>query len=54
LKDETSSKFWEVAVSGKTVTAALRQAARSALARNLGKARAVDVNTGQIIDFEQA
>ncbi len=32
----------------------LRQAARSALARKSGKARAVDVDTGQMVDFEQA
>lgn len=31
----------------------LKQAARSSLARNSGKARAVEADTGQVVDFEQ-
>ena len=47
-------RYGEYGSSPTAYRSALRQAARSALARNSGKARAVDVDTGQIVDFEQA
>ena len=39
--------------SGSTVNHYLQQATQSALARNSGKARAVDVDTGAVIDIRQ-
>lgn len=50
----TWHRYTECSDSPTTYRVYLRQAARSALARNSGKARAVDVASGAVVDFEQA
>lgn len=46
-------RYVECSDSPTAYLPSLKQAARSSLARNSGKARAVDVKTGQVVDFEQ-
>lgn len=50
----TWHRYTECSDSPTTYRHYLRQAVSSPLARKSGKARAVDVDTGQVVDFEHA
>ena len=47
-------RYIECSDNAGTVSHYLRQAVKTSLARNSGKARAVDVETGAVVDMEFA